>query len=512
MQASSDVNETPSEANQHLTDLKFSELPLSVAIQRGIAEAGFERCTPIQAKALPLALAGRDVAGQAQTGTGKTAAYLIALYQKLESTPALQADRPAPRALVLAPTRELAVQIHADASVLGKHLPYKLGLAFGGTDYEKQRQQLAAGVDVLIGTPGRIIDYFKQRVFGLRRVQVMVLDEADRMFDLGFIKDIRYVLRRLPEREKRLNLLFSATLSYRVLELAYEHMNDPELVRIDPDKMTVDRVKQTIYFPSNEEKLPLLLTLLRDMDARRTMVFVNRRREADRLRDALVANGIQAEALSGDVPQRKRLAMLRDFQGGKLPVLIATDVASRGLHVPGVSHVFNYDLPQDPEDYVHRIGRTARAGAEGDAISFGCEDYVMSLPDIEAFIGHKIPVATIDPERLVKPVEAPRSRPERPRGPRPEGRRDGAGKRGGRRKRRGRSNERAAHPEEAAAPLQPGPEPAPEQRPEPPPASRPEPAEADAPPPDGGRKRRKRRRRRRKKSGEPAPPPTPPSS
>jgi ATP-dependent RNA helicase RhlB len=193
-----------------------------------------------------------------------------------------------------------------------------------------------------------------------------------------------------------------------VLELAYEHMNDPELVRIEPDKMTVDRVTQSIYFPSNEEKIPLLLTLLRDRDATRTMVFVNTRREADRLRDALQRNGIEAEALSGDVPQRKRLRMLKDFQAGKLAVLIGTDVASRGLHVPGVSHVFNYDLPQDPEDYVHRIGRTARAGAAGDAISFGCEAYAISLPDIEAFIGRKIPVATFDHEALMKvAVHAP---------------------------------------------------------------------------------------------------------
>jgi ATP-dependent RNA helicase RhlB len=228
-----------------------------------------------------------------------------------------------------------------------------------------------------------------------------VLDEADRMFDLGFIKDIRFVMRRMPEREHRQNLLFSATLSHRVLELAYEHMNDPELVRIEPDKMTVDRVTQSIYFPSNDEKIPLLLTLLRDRNASRTMIFVNTRREAERLRDQLQRNGINAEALSGDVPQRKRLRMLKDFQAGQLPVLIGTDVASRGLHVPGVSHVFNYDLPQDPEDYVHRIGRTARAGAAGDAISFGCEDYVMSLPDIEAFIGRKIPVASYDHNALI---------------------------------------------------------------------------------------------------------------
>jgi len=388
--------------DQHLTPLRFTELPLSAALQQGIAESGFIHCTPIQSSALPLALAGRDVAGQAQTGTGKTAAYLIALYHYLEQKPPLATNEPGPRAVILAPTRELAVQIHSDASALGKHLPYVLGLVYGGTDYDKQRRQIAAGVDVLIGTPGRAIDYLKQRIFSLRGTQVIVLDEADRMFDLGFIRDIRYVLRRLPERGQRLNLLFSATLSYRVLELAYEHMNDPDLVRIEPDKMTVDEVRQSIYFPSNDEKIPLLIMLLRDMDARRTMVFVNTRREAERLRDALEVNSIHAAAISGDVPQRKRLNMLKDFQSGLLPILIGTDVASRGLHVPDVSHVFNYDLPQDSEDYVHRVGRTARAGATGDAISFGCENYVTSLPDIEAYIGNKIPVAAVDRDRLTE--------------------------------------------------------------------------------------------------------------
>jgi ATP-dependent RNA helicase RhlB len=382
LQVSRSDIETPSQSH-HLTDLRFADLPLSAGLQKGIAEAGFVHCTPIQSKTLPLALENQDVAGQAQTGTGKTAAFLIALFHRLEHNPPLTTEPgpPAPRALILAPTRELAVQVHTDATVLGKHLPFRLGLAFGGTDYDKQRATLAAGVDILIGTPGRLIDFYKQRVFGLRGVQVLVLDEADRMFDLGFIKDIRYVLRRLPEHHRRLNMLFSATL--------------------EPDKMTVDRVTQSIYFPSMEEKLPLLLTLLRDRDPHRTMIFVNTRREADRLRDALVHNGIVAEALSGDVPQRKRLRMLKDFQAGELAVLIGTDVASRGLHVPGVSHVFNYDLPQDPEDYVHRIGRTARAGATGDAISFGCETYAVSLPDIEAFIGRKIPVATFDHSSLV---------------------------------------------------------------------------------------------------------------
>jgi ATP-dependent RNA helicase RhlB len=418
--------------------LRFVELPLEGALQQGIADAGFTTCTPIQSRSLPLALAGRDVAGQAQTGTGKTAAYLIALFQTLASRPPLPAKEPGPRALILAPTRELAVQIHKDAESLGKHVPYRLGLAFGGTDYDKQRRQIAEGVDVLIGTPGRIIDFFKQHVFGLRRVQVLVLDEADRMFDLGFLRDIRYVLRRLPERDDRLNLLFSATLSHRVLELAYEHMNDPELVRVEPDKVTVDGVRQCIYFPANDEKTPLLIMLLRQMDAQRTMVFVNTRREAERLREELERNGISAAAISGDVPQPKRLRMLRDFQTGVLPVLIGTDVASRGLHVPDVSHVFNYDLPQDAEDYVHRIGRTARAGASGDAISFGCEDYVESLPEIEAYVGHKLPVGAIERPALDEVIQAMSAAPRKPRSRHDSGQRSRRGSSGRPRTRKSR--------------------------------------------------------------------------
>ncbi len=413
---------TQAPSDRHVTTLSFAELPLSESLHQGIAELGFTHCTPIQSQALPLALKGRDVAGQAQTGTGKTAAYLIALFEQLASTAPLKAREPGPRALIVAPTRELAVQIHKDAEGLGKHLPYRLGLVFGGIDYEKQRRHLAEGVDILIGTPGRLIDYFKQRVYGLRRVQVMVLDEADRMFDLGFIRDIRYILRRLPERDRRLNFLFSATLTHRVLELAYEHMNDPEFVRIDPEKMTVDRVRQCIYFPSNDDKIPLLLMLLGEMDARRTLIFVNTKRAAERLRMQIRHNGIEAEAISGDVPQKKRLRMMADFSSGRLPVLIGTDVASRGLHIPDVSHVFNFDLPQDAEDYVHRIGRTARAGATGDAISFACEHYAISLPEIEGYIGHKIPVEEIDRDRLAEvaaSLKTARAASARRRGPRP---------------------------------------------------------------------------------------------
>ncbi len=403
-------------SDNHLSDLRFDALPLHESVRAGIRDAGFEFCTPIQASSLPIALEPRDVAGQAQTGTGKTAAFLIATYQKLLASEPPADEKKQPRAFMLAPTRELAVQIAKDAELLGKHTGYKVGLAFGGTDYEKQRRTLEDGVDILIGTPGRIIDYFKQGVFKLNRVEVAVLDEADRMFDLGFIKDIRYLLRRLPSPEKRLNMLFSATLSHRVMELAYEHMNEPELVRIEPDKVTADRVRQAIFFPSNEEKIPLLLGLIREMGAGRIMVFVNMKREAERVEAYLEANGIHAKAISGDVPQKKRLRMLMQFQSGELPVLIGTDVASRGLHIPDVQYVINYDLPQDAEDYVHRIGRTARAGASGDAISFGCETYAMSLPEIEDYIGHKIDVASYDPALLPEP-EKPKPKSRRRPGP-----------------------------------------------------------------------------------------------
>jgi ATP-dependent RNA helicase RhlB len=404
----------------------FDSLGLGPPLMQGISDTGFTHCTPIQAQTLPIALAGHDVAGQAQTGTGKTAAFLIALFHALATRqPPHGRARTSIRALVVAPTRELAVQIHHDAELLGRHTGLRLGVVYGGTDYDKQRRQIAEGLDVLIGTPGRIIDYFKQRVFDLRHVQVMVLDEADRMFDLGFIADIRYILRRLPPPERRLSMLFSATLSYRVLELAYEHMANPQLIRIEPDKRTVDQVRQLIYYPATEEKIPLLIGLLRRAEARRTLIFTNTKRNAERLENVLRANGFHAQAISGDVPQRKRLQFLREFHNGDLAVLIATDVASRGLHIPDVSHVFNFDLPQDPADYVHRIGRTARAGAEGDAISFACEEFAVSLPEIEQFLGHKIPAAAISPELLsetVLPGRAAAHREGAGRGPRGRGR------------------------------------------------------------------------------------------
>jgi ATP-dependent RNA helicase RhlB len=412
-------------SDKHLSDLTFSSLGLHPLVMQGIEDAGFDRCTPIQAQTLPIALTGKDVAGQAQTGTGKTAAFLLALFQNLLTNPPPPTrSKTGIRAICIAPTRELAVQIYNDAEVLGRHTGLKIAVVFGGVDYDKQRRELEGGVDVLIGTPGRIIDYYKQHVYDMRHAQVAVLDEADRMFDLGFIADIRYILRRLPAAEQRQSMLFSATLSQRVLELAYEHMNSPELIQIEPEKITADRVRQTIYYPSMTEKIPLLLGLLRRHDARRTMVFVNTKRMAERLEDVLRANGINAQALSGDVPQKKRLKFLADFHAGDLAVLIATDVASRGLHIPDVSHVFNYDVPQDAADYVHRIGRTARAGASGDAITFACEEYAVALPDVEKYIGRKIPFEPIAPDLLAVDVVWP---PRRAWEPRP-----GPGGRGGR--------------------------------------------------------------------------------
>lgn len=400
-------------SDHHLSDLPFSRLNLPEALLAGVRQAGFEFCTPIQAQALPLALAGRDVAGQAQTGTGKTAAFLLATFNHLLTHPAPESRRPTqPRAIILAPTRELAVQIHKDAEVLGAATGYRLNLVFGGTGYDTQRRALEAGVDVLIGTPGRIIDYFKQHVFDLKAIQVMVLDEADRMFDLGFIKDIRFLLRRMPPPIERLNMLFSATLSYRVTELAYEHMNNPEFMRIDADRRTADKVEQVLYHTANDEKIPLLVWLLRHRDPTRSLVFVNTKDMGERLVGWLQANELRAEILSGDVPQKIRLKLLGDFSEGRLPILVATDVAARGLHIPDVSHVFNFDLPQNAEDYVHRIGRTARAGKSGDAVSFACERYVFALPEIEAFLGHKIAVDKFDATALPT-LNPPTGRPPR---------------------------------------------------------------------------------------------------
>lgn len=409
----------------HLTEQAFSSLPLHETLQNGLRSAGFEFCTPIQAQSLPLLLAGQDVAGQAQTGTGKTIAFLLATFQRLlTEEPPKSWDGKQPRAFILAPTRELANQIAKDAILLNKDAKLRIVVSYGGKDYDKQKAAITDGVDILIGTPGRLLDYHKQRVFNLKSVQAVVLDEADRMFDLGFIKDVRYFLRRVPKPTERLGMLFSATLSFKVSELAYEHMNNPEKVEVAAGKVASDRIEESVYYPANEEKIPLLLALIKRIQPQRGIIFVNTKRAADRVWGFLEGNSYKAALLSGDVPQKKRDSLLKHFQNGEFPFLVATDVAARGLHIPEVSHVFNYDLPQDVEDYVHRIGRTARAGASGVAISFACEDYAFSLPDIEQYIKHKLPVTATSDETLEKPQ--PAKRPEK-RPPLPNHKKKGSG-------------------------------------------------------------------------------------
>lgn len=387
----------------------FRQLNLPAALLQATDELGYTHCTEIQGLSIPAITAGRDIAAQAQTGTGKTAAFLLGSFAQLLAHPAARDRRKdQPRMLVIAPTRELAIQIKKDADDLSKYTGLTSSVVYGGIDYEKQRKELATGVDVLIGTPGRLIDYFKQKVFDLKKIEIAVLDEADRMFDLGFIADIRYLLRRMPPPGERRSMLFSATLSHRVMELAYDHMDNPEELKSEITEVTAAGVRQLLYQPGSDEKIPLLLGLLETLQPPRSIIFVNTKRAAEKIEGFLLGNDINCGTLSGDVRQSKRQRILENFTAGKLPVLIATDVAARGLHVVGVSHVFNYDLPQQAEDYVHRIGRTARAGSQGVAVSFACENYSFSLPDIQAYIGLSIPLEMISDDLLITPKPARR--------------------------------------------------------------------------------------------------------
>jgi ATP-dependent RNA helicase RhlB len=380
--------------------VKFEELDIPPKILEGIRAAGFTECTSVQTLTLPEALEGNDIAAQAQTGTGKTAAFLIAVFSRmLRLRP--PGRGPSPRALVIAPTRELVVQINAEARLLGGPAGFRIVPVFGGIDYVRQRDEISRGVDVLIGTPGRLIDYLKQKVYSLRRTQFLVIDEADRLFDMGFISDLRFLLRRLSPYNRRQSMLFSATLSNRVMELCYEHMNNPRKFSVTPEKVTVEKVEQEIYHVGTSEKMGALLGILRRAPGGRYLIFCNTKAAAERLEAMLNANGLAAASITGDLPQNKRLKVLSRFRDGSLPILVATDVASRGLHIEGVTHVINYDLPQEAEDYVHRIGRTARAGAAGMAISLACEEYVHSLPDIEEYIRQKIPVMPVTDEMIV---------------------------------------------------------------------------------------------------------------
>jgi ATP-dependent RNA helicase RhlB len=387
-------------SEQHLTTIEFSSLALDERLLAALDRLGFNYCTPIQAESLPVLLAQKDVSGQAQTGTGKTLAFLLACAQRLLSSVDTPTVIGKPRVLILAPTRELAIQIHKDAQSLLQDTPLKLAICYGGKAYEEQKQQFSREVDILIGTPGRLIDFLKQKLYTLKSIEAMVLDEADRLFDMGFIQDVLFMLRRRSDPEKRLSMLFSATMAHKVLELAYEHMNQAELIKIQSDSPAVERIEQSMYHPANHEKISLLLGLIKSLNPERSIIFANTKHTTIRIWEYLQGNGFNSALISGDIPQNKRESLLKKFHDGEYAILVATDVASRGLHIPDVTHVFNFDLPDLGEDYIHRIGRTARAGNSGHAISFACEDYAMNLMDIEAYAKRSIPTVAITNDLL----------------------------------------------------------------------------------------------------------------
>jgi ATP-dependent RNA helicase RhlB len=378
------------EKPEFLTEKRFDAFELPAPLLSALNDAGFVQCTPIQEQTLPISLSGRDVAGQAQTGTGKTAAFLVTVITRL----LMLSDRHPrlPSALIIAPTRELSHQIYEEARTLGRHADLKVAEVVGGVDYKRQAQILRRGVDIVICTPGRIIDYYKQGIFKTEAIKILVIDEADRLFDLGFTKDMRYLLRKLPVYEKRQSMLFSATLSYRVMELTYEFMNLPEFISVTPQTITVEGIDQQLFHVGSEKKLELLLGLLKREEWNRMLIFVNTKVGVDWLTRKLKGNGWPAEKITGDLPQRKRFRLMAQFKNGQIKILVATDVASRGIHVEDISHVINYDLPQDSENYVHRIGRTARAGKTGKAFALACEDYVYHLEPLEEMLGYKLPV------------------------------------------------------------------------------------------------------------------------
>jgi len=377
-----------------LTQTRFDEFDLHPEIFKGLDTAGFEFCSPIQSQVLPLSLTGRDIAGQAQTGTGKTAAFLLTILARFLKEPPDEtpSKKKRPSALIIAPTRELAMQIHEEAEMLSGDANLKMVRVIGGIDYDKQAEELRNGVDMVICTPGRLIDYMKQKIFDPSAIKTVVIDEADRLLDLGFEKDMRFILSKLPHYEKRQSMLFSATLSYRVLELTYQYMNLPEFISVVPDNTSIKGIEQSLFHVGNDKKLSLLLGVLNRESTGPILIFVNTKAGVEWLAEKLKGNGFQAEGITGDLPQRKRLQLMKQFKDGKINMLVATDVASRGIHVENISHVINYDLPQEAENYVHRIGRTARAGKTGKAISFACENYVFYLEAIEKMIGDKIPV------------------------------------------------------------------------------------------------------------------------
>jgi len=401
-QAPIDGNDAASELEPQAGKTRFEDLDLDPSLMRGIADLGFQHCSPIQAQILPHTLEGHDAIGKAQTGTGKTAAFLITIFNDLLNNP-LGGERflAEPRAVIIAPTRELVMQIGADAYDLGRYTGLDTATLIGGEDYQKQLQKIQSGViDLVVATPGRLIDFMQRRDLFLDRVETLVLDEADRMLDMGFIPQVKRIVRATPRKEDRQTLLFSATFTQDIINLAQQWTYDPITVEIEPERVATATVDQRVYLVSSSERLRVLLNVLRSADAVSTIVFANRRDQVRSLYEKLRKAGISCGILSGEITQQRRTKTLANFKEGKIAVLVATDVAGRGIHVDGVSHVVNYNLPEDPEDYVHRIGRTGRAGATGVSISFASEDDAFLLPDIETLLGERLKCVS-PPEELL---------------------------------------------------------------------------------------------------------------
>jgi len=415
---------------------RFHDLALDPRIMRAIAGLKFSYCTPIQALTLPGSLQGEDIIGRAQTGTGKSAAFLITIFARLlASPPKERRANGTPRALVIAPTRELVAQISKDAKELSRYCDLYTASVYGGLDYQKQWDELESRqIDLMVATPGRLLDYLRKRLVRLDQVEVLVLDEADRMLDMGFIPDVRRIIHHTPEKHKRQTMMFSATITSEVRHLAFQWCAKAKTIDIEPENVEVDTVEQIIYLTTGAEKYAILYNILKRDNPDRVMVFTNRKDEARRLTERLKRNSINCSMLSGDVPQKKRMSRLEGFRAGRIRVLVATDVAGRGIHIDGISHVVNYTLPYEPEDYVHRIGRTGRAGAQGISISFACEEGGFYLPDIEELLGHKLECRQPEEELLVEP----------PKGTLPKAKKGykGAGSRGGNRGPRNRNRGR----------------------------------------------------------------------
>jgi len=389
------------EAPQEEGKTAFLSLDLCPAVQRAIHEMDFKFCTPVQEGVLPISLKGQDVAAKAQTGTGKTAAFLISMFNQFVNNPQTEIKAGTPRALILAPTRELALQIGKDAAGLGKYCDIRVETFFGGMDFEKQAQILRGRVDIAVATPGRLMDYHRRKMINLREVEFLCIDEADRMLDMGFIPDVRRIVGYLPGRDNRITQLYSATLNQSVLNLAASWLNeDYEKVEINPETVVSKNVDQKVYMVTADQKLNVILWHLKNEEVSRMIIFANRKYDCERLADKLHQYGVdKLELLTGDIPQKKRMRILSEFRDGTVQVLVATDVAGRGIHVDDVSHVVNYELPYEPEDYVHRVGRTGRASATGKAISFADENSGFELPEIEVYIEMQLP-AEVPPEGM----------------------------------------------------------------------------------------------------------------